>query len=142
PLAVADAAKLAKSPIVTVGVGSTAPRRNLRLQELIAPSRAYPEDKVAVRALVQGEGYAGRTFDVELFAREGEGAAEVRIGQEQVTLEADGETVPVEFDIEPAAIGRLELEARIVAPPDDQYGDDNRRSAEIDVVETSTKVLL
>ena len=142
PLAVADAAKLAKSPIVTVGVGSTAPRRNLRLQELIAPSRAYPEDKVAVRALVQGEGYAGRTFDVELFAREGEGAAEVRIGQEQVTLEADGETVPVEFDIEPAAIGRLELEARIAAPADDQYGDDNRRSAEIDVVETSTKVLL
>lgn len=142
PLAVADAAALAKSPIVTVGVGSTAPRRNLRLQELIAPSRAYPEDKVAVRALVQGEGYGGRTFDVELYAREGEGAAEVRIGQEQVTLEADGETVPVEFDIEPAAIGRLELEARIVAPPDDQYGDDNRRSAEIDVVETSTKVLL
>jgi len=142
PLAVADAAKLAKSPIVTVGVGSTAPRRNLRLQELIAPSRAYPEDKVAVRALVQGEGYAGRTFDVELYAREGEGAAEVRVGQEQVTLEADGETVPVEFDIEPAAIGRLELEARIAAPADDQYGDDNRRSAEIDVIETSTKVLL
>ena len=142
PLTVADAAALAKSPIVTVGVGSTAPRRNLRLQELIAPSRAYPEDKVAVRALVQGEGYAGRTFNVELYAREGEGAAEVRIGQEQVTLEADGETVPVEFNIEPAAIGRLELEARIAAPADDQYGDDNRRSAEIDVVETSTKVLL
>lgn len=142
PLAVADAAAAAKAPIVTVGVGSTAPRRNLRLQELIAPSRAYPEDKVAVRALVQGEGYAGRTFEVELYAREGEGAAEVRIGQEEVMLEADGETVPVEFDIEPAAIGRLELEARIVAPPDDQYGDDNRRSAEIDVVETSTKVLL
>lgn len=142
PLSVADAAALAKSPIVTVGVGSTAPRRNLRLQELIAPSRAYPEDKVAVRALVQGEGYTGRTFDVELFAREGEDAAEVRVGQEQVTLEADGETVPVEFDIEPAAIGRLELEARIAAPADDQYGDDNRRSAEIDVVETSTKVLL
>lgn len=142
PLSVADAAALAKTPIVTVGVGSTAPRRNLRLQELIAPSRAYPEDKVAVRALVQGEGYAGRTFDVELYAREGEGAAEVRIGQETVTLEADGEVVPVEFDIEPSVIGRLELEARLVAPPDDQYGDDNRRSAEIDVVETSTKVLL
>jgi hypothetical protein len=79
---------------------------------------------------------------VELYAREGEGGAEVRIGQEEVTLEADGETAPVEFDIEPTAIGRLELEARIIAPPDDQYGDDNRRTAEIDVVETSTKVLL
>lgn len=142
PLAVADAAAVAKTPIITIGVGSTASRRNLRLQELIAPSRAYPEDKVAVRALVQGEGYAGRSFDVELYAREGEGSAEVRIGQESVTLNADGETVPVEFDIEPSAIGRLELEARLVAPPDDQYSDDNRRTAEIDVVETSTKVLL
>lgn len=142
PLAIADAAAAAKTPIVTIGVGSTAPRRNLRLQELIAPSRAYPEDKVAVRALVQGEGYAGRTFEVELYAREGRNGAEVRIGQEQVTLEGDGETVPVEFDIEPAAIGRLELEARIAAPSDDQYSDDNRRTAEIDVVETSTKVLL
>ena len=44
----------------------------------------------------------------------------------------------VEFDIEPSAVGRLELEARVAAPPDDQYGDDNRRTAEMDVVETST----
>ncbi|MBA3482013.1 MAG: hypothetical protein H0T51_09380 [Pirellulales bacterium] len=143
PLSVAVAAAEAKAPFVTIGVGSTAPRRNLRIQELIAPSRAFPQDKAVIRALVQGEGYAGRSFDVELYAREGAGdAAAVRIGQETVTLDADGETVQVEFDVEPAAVGRLELEARIVAPEDDQYENDNRRTAEIDVVDSSTRVLL
>ena len=143
PLSITDAAVEAKVPIVTVGVGSTEPRRNVRITELIAPSRAFPKDKIVVRTLVQGEGYAGRTFEIELYAREGaaEGAA-VRIGQQSVTIEADGETVPLEFDMEPAAVGRLELEARIVPPEDDQYENDNRRTAEIDVVDSSTKVLL
>ncbi len=143
PLSIAEAAAEAKVPFVNVGVGSTDPRRNVRIREFIAPSRAFPKDKVVVRALVQGEGYAGRDFDVELYAREGAGdAAEVRIGQGRVTLESDGETAPLEFSIEPAVVGRLELEARIVAPDDDQYENDNRRTAEIDVVDSSAKVLL
>jgi hypothetical protein len=144
PLSVADAAKERKIPIVTIGVGSTDPRRNLRIQELIAPSRAFPEDKAVVRAIVQAEGYAGRTFEVELYAREGAAgdAAAARIAQEPAIIEAEGEPVAVEFEIEPAAIGRLELEARILAPADDQYEDDNRRTAEIEVVDSSTRVLL
>jgi hypothetical protein len=66
----------------------------------------------------------------------------VKIGDAQAAIEEDGQSVPVEFSIEPSEVGRLELEARIVAPPEDQYADDNRRSAEMEVVESSTKVLL
>jgi len=145
PLAVAEAAAEAQAPIVTIGVGSTDPRRNLRVQEVIAPSRAFPNDKAVVRVLVQGEGYAGRTFEVELYAREGAAGAAggpVRIAHEPVTIQRDGETVPVQFDIEPAEVGRLELEARIVAPDDDQYAEDNQGAAEIEIVDSSTRVLL
>jgi hypothetical protein len=144
PLAVADAANERKTPIVTIGVGSTDPRRNVRLQELIAPARAFPDDKATVRAVVQAEGYAGRAFQVELHARDGgaEQAAAVRIGEQTAAIEEDGEPVSVEFTIEPSAVGRLELEARIVAPEDDQYAEDNRRTAEVEVVDRSTKVLL
>ena len=67
PLALADALAAAKAPVATIGVGSTEPRRNVRIQELIAPSRAYPDDKTVVRAIVQGESYDGRTVDVELY---------------------------------------------------------------------------
>ena len=144
PLALAETAAAAKAPIITIGLGSTEPRRNVRVQELVAPSRAYPEDKAVIRALIQGEGFAGRTIGVELYAREGAQAeaAAVRVGSVQATIDADGDTVPVEFTIEPAAIGRMELEVRLIAPEDDQYADDNQRTAEIEVVETSSRVLL
>ncbi|MEO2045975.1 MAG: hypothetical protein ABGX16_05315 [Pirellulales bacterium] len=59
-----------KVPVFTVGVGSTQPRRNMRVQELIAPSRLYPNDQATVRGLVQADGFAGRTVDVELYLRE------------------------------------------------------------------------
>lgn len=143
PLAVTAALADAKAPLATVGVGSTEPRRNVRIQELIAPSRAYPEDKTVIRAIVQGESYRGRTVDVELLAREGTpDAAAVKVGEAQATFDADAATVEVEFNLEPAAVGRLELEARVAAPPDDQYGDDNRRTAEMEIVDSKARVLL
>jgi hypothetical protein len=141
PLAAVDLAVAADAPLITVGVGSTEPRRNLRLVELIAPSRAYPEDKTVIRAVVQGEGYAGRTAQVELYARQGD-AAEILVDRAPVEFTAALETVPVEFELEPTDIGRLHLEARLVAPEDDQYADDNRRSTEMEIVETSSRVLL
>jgi hypothetical protein len=143
PLAVTAELTEAKALIASIGVGSTEPRRNVRLQELIAPSRVYPDDKTVIRALVQGESYKGRTVKVELTAREGTpDAAAVRIGEAEATFETDADSVELEFELEPAAVGRLELEARIAAPPDDQYADDNSRSAEMEVVDSSTRVLL
>ncbi len=144
PLAIADAASELQVPFYTVGVGSIQPRRNLRVQELSAPSRVYPDDLTTVHGLIHGEGFAGRTVDVELFAREaGAAGGNVdRIGRQQITFTVDGEVVPVQFDIEPAEIGRLLLDLRIAAPTDDQYAPDNHREIEVEVVETQTRVLL
>ena len=144
PLEVADAARGQKTPLYTVGVGSTQARRNLRVQELSVPSRVYPEDKVTVRCEIQSEGFAGRSVDVELYVREAGvvGAAGDRIGREKVTFSEEGEVVPLQFDFEPAEVGRLVLEVKIEAPPDDQYEADNRREAEVEVVDTELRVLL
>lgn len=144
PLGIADAALEMQVPLYTVGVGSTKPRRNLRVQELSAPSRVYPDDRTIIRGLIQSEGFAGRTVDVELVAREADAAAGAveRVGREQITFQSDGEVVPVQFDIEPSEIGRLVLDLRIVAPTDDQYPRDNHREVEVEVVESETRVLL
>jgi len=141
PLAIAEALVEAKTPVAAIGVGSTDPRRNIRVQDLIAPARAYPGDPTTVRALVQGEGYAGRTVEVDLYARESGGAA-VRLDRKQLSFESDNETRQAEFEVLPSAVGRLELEARLAAPDDDQYVDDNQRAADMEVVESSLKVLL
>jgi hypothetical protein len=143
PLSLVDAETNPSVPIYAVGVGSNEPRRNLRVQELIAPSRVYPEDKTSVTGVIQGEGFAGRTVEVQLLAREaGENTSSTVVGAEQITFSGDQEMIPVEFQIEPAVVGRLGLELKINVPSDDQYEGDNRREVEVEVVEASTKVLL
>jgi hypothetical protein len=144
PLSLTESSQDSPIPIYTVGIGSSESRRNLRIQELIAPSRVYPEDRATVTGVIHGEGFAGRTVGVQLLAREigQQGAAETVIGEEQITFVADQETVPVEFEIEPAVAGRLALELKVNAPREDQYAGDNEREVEVEVVEASTKVLL
>ncbi|MCG8449439.1 MAG: VWA domain-containing protein [Pirellulales bacterium] len=144
PLPIADEAGERQVPFFTVGIGSTQPRRNLRVQEFTAPSRVYPGDRTMVHGLIHGEGFAGRTVDVELYASELQpaGGNVDRIGREQVTFYGEAEAAAVEFEIEPAEIGRLLLDLRIVAPSDDQYALDNRREVELEVVEAQTRVLL
>jgi len=144
PLEIADMAAEKQTPVYTVGVGSTAARRNLRVQEFSAPARVYPDDKTAVSCLVQSEGFVGRTVTVELFAREADarGAIGDRIGSERITFSETGEVAALKFEFEPAEVGRLALEVRIDAPPDDQYAADNRREVEVEVVESESRVLL
>ncbi|MBX3434030.1 MAG: hypothetical protein KF847_11970 [Pirellulales bacterium] len=145
PLAAADRAAAANVPLFTAGVGSTEPRRNARLQELVAPARAYPDDEVTIRALVSAEGLRGRRFNVELTARARQGdasAAAMRVGVEPVEVTEDLQEAQVEFSFTPAEAGALELEARIEAPPEDAYAADDRATAEMVVVETSSRVLL
>ncbi len=144
PLSLVEGDEQSSVPIYTVGIGSNEPRRNLRIQELSAPSRVYPEDRTMVTAMIQGEGFAGRTVPVQLYAREAESkdAVPALVGEAQVTFSEDSEILPVEFPIEPAEIGRLALELRIMAPREDQYAGDNEREVEVEVVEASTRVLL
>jgi len=133
-----------RAPLYTVGVGSAEPRRNLRVQTLSVPSRVYPEDHVTVGALIRGEGFAGRTVVVELFVRDAgaPSASANSIGQQKISFDTAEQVIPIEFQFEPAEIGRLLLEIRIAAPTDDQYADDNRREAEMKVLEMKTRVLL
>jgi len=157
-------------PLFTVGVGSTQPRRNVRVQELLAPSRLYPDDKSTIRGLIQADGYAGRTVDVELYVQEltharkprgadtgpdtpttgtqadspdtGQVVQGERTGRERIAFTSESEAVPVEFEITPTAKGRLRLTLRLVVPTDDQFPGDNLRQTEVEVVDTQLRLLL
>lgn len=144
PEALAEVAAEQRIPIYTIGLGSTEPRRNLRVQQFEVPSRVYPADRTTIRGLIHGEGFAGRTVEVELFAREADAPKDSgdRIGREQITFLTDAELLPIEFELEPAQVGRLVLDLRVAAPSDDQYAGDNHREAELEVVEAQTRVLL
>ncbi|TWU27244.1 vWA domain-containing protein [Bythopirellula polymerisocia] len=143
-LSLFDSEQRSSVPIYTVGIGSNEPRRNVRIQELNAPARVYPEDRTTINGIVQGEGFAGRSVHVQLFAREADSqnALSTLVEEKNVTFTDEQQVVPVEFEIEPAAIGSLILELKVVAPQGDQYAGDNRREVEVEVVEASTRVLL
>ena len=145
PLEVGKAAAERGIPIFTIGVGSAEPHRNVRVQDIVAPSRAYPGDKTVVRVLLHAEGFQNRSVEAQLFARllQGDSAAPAaEIGSETAVFESDAEAAAVEFTLEPTEVGRLELEVRLKAPSDDRRPADNVRTAEIEIVETSTRVLL
>ena len=144
PSAAIAAAREAGVPVYTIGVGSTEPRRNLAVSDLLVPARAFPGDAVNVVGYIQATGYAGRYVDVELLRRDSEQAAGsgTSIDSERIQIGADGEIVPVSFEIEPDAPGRFVYQIRVAVPSDDDNPRDNGRESEMDVVDRQTRVLL
>jgi hypothetical protein len=144
PSAAIAAAREAGVPIYTIGVGSSEPRRNLAVSDLLVPSRAFPGDTVNIIGYVQATGYAGQFVDVELLRRSGEETAGTGtpVSSQRIQIGADGEIVPVSFDVEPDAPGRFVYQIRTVPPADDDNPRDNARESEMDVVDRETRVLL
>jgi hypothetical protein len=144
PSAAVEAAKQAKVPIFTIGVGSTLPRRNVAVSDLLVPSRAFPGDSITITGYVQATGYAGRFIDVELLRRGADetGGAGTSIASQRIALGGDGEIVPVTFEIKPDEPKRYVFQFRAAAPPDDDNPRDNQRESEMDVVDHKTRVLL
>ena len=149
PKVAAQLARDAKIEIFPVGIGSDRQPANVRVSDLLAPARAYPGDAFTVTGYVQGQGLAGQTVTVDLLSREATdiNAANVDAGQveasEQVTLAADGEVVPVKFELTPEETGRRSFTLRVEAPPADANAQDNQFGpVDVEIVEQKTRVLL
>jgi von Willebrand factor type A domain len=143
PSAAVEAAQQAKVPIFTIGVGSAQPRRNVAVSDFLVPSRAFPGDSVTITGFLQATGYAGQFIDVELLRRGADEAAGTgtSVASQRVALGADGEIVPVTFEIKPDEPKRYVFQFRAAAPADDDPRD-NQRESEMDVVDHKTRVLL
>lgn len=146
PAVAVAVAQDAKIPLFTVGVGSDQRPANVRISDLVAPSRAYPGDGFQITGYLQSEGLADRTVSVELLSRPAtqtdsklDGTLE---GSERVTLGGSGEVVPVKFDITPDERGRRVFSLRIKAPPEDSNASDNLQEVDVEIVDRKTRVLL
>lgn len=139
------AARDAKIPVYTVGIGSDRRPANVRISDLVAPARAYPGDDFQITGFLQAEGLDDRTVSVELLSREagasggGDGTIE---STQRITLGGSGEVVPVKFDFSPEAAGRRVFKLRVKAPPDDSNANDNQQEVDVEIVDRKTKVLL
>ncbi|MEZ6070963.1 MAG: hypothetical protein R3C10_11985 [Pirellulales bacterium] len=144
-------------PIFPVGVGSAAETSQVRIAELEVPHRAYPGDRFVVTGYVQAFGMAGQSSVATLYIQSGAeptgaeddakpDSAEL-VESQTITLGADGELLPVRFEVAPTSLGRQTLRMTVASPNAADNGSaaspgTATESAAIDVVERRTRVLL
>jgi hypothetical protein len=161
PRSAATAASAAGVKVHPLGVGADTLPANVRVADLLAPAKVFPGDRFAVSAFLQPQALAGRTVRVELLERSadeppsaGTGAATggppghvATAGRVIETVEArlgaDGELVPVRFELPGlTAAGRRTLAVRVVPPEGDRTPADDLQAVDIEVVDRVTQVLL
>ena len=136
-------------PLFPVGVGSNEQAKNIRVVDIEAPERVYPGDNFKITGYIQAYGAENRSVTVDLVSRPVNTASDDSSrdkieDQIQLDLADDGETRPVEFELEPddSLQGKRDYVIRVQAPPDDKNERDNQRSATVEIVDRRTKVLL
>jgi len=139
-------------PVFPLGVGSDRLPANVRVADVIVPSRVFPGDRFAVTGYLQSQGLAGQTVRVELVERQADDAGEDRgpaaaagrvIDTAEAVLGGGGELVAVRFDVPGlTAPGRRDLVVRVIPPAADRAPADDRQVAEVEVVDRVTQVLL
>ncbi len=132
-------------PVFTVGIGSTDAPMNVSIADMQAPSRVFPGDNFLIKGLIKAFGMEGSIVRVQLLsADETDPDAETIEDELPLRLSADGETVPVEFEVASLEQGKRIFKIR--ALPNEGDGDpdprDNTRSATVEIVERKTVVLL
>jgi hypothetical protein len=150
PRAAAALLAAANVPVHPLGIGAETLPANVRIADLIAPARVFPEDRFTVTAFLQSQGLGGQRVRVEL--REvaaGEAAVDAArtdgapLDARDVVLAGDGELVPVRFDVAGLPTpGRRTLVVKVVPPPADRLPGDDRQEADVEVVDRVTRVLL
>jgi hypothetical protein len=143
PEAAIELARQLSIPIHAIGVGSSAPRRNVRVSDLVAPTRAYPGDSFTITGYLHAQGYANHIVDVELLRRAADASGPgVRIAAEQVLLPADGSPAAIRFEISPTEVGRTVYRLAASPPVGDVEPKDDSYEVDVDVVEQELQVLL
>ena len=134
----------------TIGLGSERLPTNVRVADLLAPTRVFPGDRFSVTGYLQAQGLEGQTAQVELLEADAAslGASASTSGgrvidTKEIRLAADGDLLAIRFDLdglkEP---GPRVLAIRVLPPGDDRQPEDNFEAVDIEVVASAMNVLV
>lgn len=146
------AAACAESAVAihTIGLGSERLPTNVRVADLLAPTRVFPGDRFSVTGYLQAQGLEGESARVELLEADAatleadtSGTHGRVIDTKEVRLAADGELLAIRFDLDGLnETGPRALAIRVIPPASDQQKSDDFEAIDIEVVATATKVLI
>lgn len=153
-----EAVKLAQEAdlqIFPVGLGTDKQAPGIRVASLEAPPRASPRDGYVVNGEIQAHSLSGQIVQVELATKVVGAAASATDTEDwqlqqthDVLIGADGERIPVRFELPPTSklrpnwVGRLAHRIMVRPIADDPVQTDDSQEAEIEIVDRKTKVLL
>ena len=144
PTAAAKYAKEIGIPVHTIGLGTTKPRKNVRVSNVGAPARAYPGDELSITASFVADGYPGWSVDAELLRQDATdtGAEPILVDRQQVQLASPPDIASAEFQLTPTETGTYTYMVRVVPPADDSNATDNQQEVDIEIVDRQLRVLL
>jgi len=144
PRSAASAAAAAGVSVHTVGVGSDVLPANVRVSDVVVPARVFPGDRFPVTAFLQANGLAGARVRVTLAeASATVGSSPRPIDTLDAVLAGDGDLVPIRFDVPGLkGTGRRVLVVSVSPPAGDSTPGDDTQSADVEVVDRVTQVLL
>ncbi len=129
-------------PLFPIGIGSEDRPLNLRVVDLEAPQRVFPNDKFTITGYVQAEGLSGTNVTVELFSGNEAGENELREDERTIDVGRSGGVIPVKFELQPEEGGIRTYTLKIKPVDREVELADNQKSAKVEIVARKTKVLL
>ena len=137
----AEASELARRrriPLYCVGVGSTRPPRDVRLDDLVADDLGFVGDLMTFEARLSGAGYQGRGVRVRL-VRTDSGAV---LAEQSVAMPEGAETAAVRLAFRPRAAGEMTLALVAESLPGEATTENNRLMQRVTIREETLRVLL
>lgn len=126
-----------------IGVGNPERPRDVRIVELQGPQRVFPQDKFLVKGVIQSFGYEGKTAQLELSKAFPNAPDNYEVEASlPITLPADGEPMPFEFELDSGQVGKRLYQVQVTPEPIDFATGDNLRALTVDVIERKNRVLL
>jgi hypothetical protein len=130
-------------PIYSIGVGSDREVQNVKVADIQAPPRAFPNDKFKIKGIVQATGMAGQIVNVKLVSTDTEGKeAELEEASTDISLGSDNQPVPVEFEVLRQEEGKRKYILRVKPQQLDLDSSDNQRTSIVEIIQRRSKVLM
>ena len=145
-------ARQSEVSLYPIGLGSSRPPTNVRVVDLDAPKRVYPNDKFTISAVLQATGGKDIKVTVDLFDEldkpefdltDPQRLPKTKIDSKELTLDGDGGLSGIEFELEPETVGRrcLAIEIQWDGADADQNQEDDAQGARYEVVARKLRVL-
>ena len=125
-------------PLLTVGLGSDDPTRDLELSDLLVDEIVFVDDVVNFQGTLKATGYEGQ--QAELVLRE-KGNRKV-LARTKVTLGPNGEPQQVRLPYRPDKVGEFEYVVEIQHFDDESQTENNQRSRMVSVRKEQIRVLM